>query len=148
MSGNGYYNEGGLKSVFAFPLVWPMLAGFWKNDGQRQETRRIYLWTSLLVAIACAACVIFSFVSIGVTDRYTCDILLPIMLLACVALLNLDNGMKNSTVEKPARALLAAACIFTVLVGAAWVFSNHRNTIFWSSPDTYVRFYNLFSPHT
>lgn len=144
-TGRFFYSAAQSMGVFAMPLAW--FAALAPNTLRRREA--VKSATYLCVWAAALFIGYVNFCVGGVMERYTCDLLLPLLLVAAPVLLEL---FRTEGRMRPGGWLYTAACAVccaTIFFGAITVFAPHPDieaVMTDYAPDAYLAAQRFFTP--
>jgi hypothetical protein len=132
-----------MLGVMSFPFVWSIFGmrhvPAYKSSRVNKATYLILLLTSVLIAV-------LNFSMSGTDIRYITDFAFLLSLLALLILLDFDSQYAEIDITNGSALLLrklcyvgmvAAMCV-SILVGAAAIFNNESNRIFYFSSSVYA----------
>lgn len=133
-----------MLGMMSFPSLW-WIFGMRRAPVYRERNdARLFFWTILLLSLGIA---VLNYSVSGTDIRYVTDFSLLLSALSFLIILDSNrryagSGRAKETCSFP-YALSCASLILTILVGTAVIFSNERNTIYYSSPAFYANLERL-----
>ena len=131
--------------IFAFPVTLGLLFGFVGTDKRDRERR----FLTAMVAILAVVCASSDFTMGGVNLRYLYDILPLTALLGATVLLGISDYAQydlycRRSVSFAVKAVFAAACVVSVLVGVGIVLYNASDRVTGDSAFWFLRVTQFF----
>lgn len=126
--------------IMNYPIYWfSLLTG--KISSKMQPVKTATMW--LLVASALILAYI-NFCVGGVIYRYSCDIMVPLILVSAIVVLEIFSG---SRADKGGWLYVTACaiCLATIVIGFFCIFSNEANNIYSLNTDFYIQVSKIFS---
>lgn len=133
-----------MLGMMSFPSLW-WLFGMRRSPVYRERSdARLFFWTVLLLSLGIA---VLNYSVSGMDIRYVTDFSPLLSALALLVILDYNRGRAgHSPAEEVCSlpyTLSCASLILTVLVGTAVIFSNERNTIYYTDPAFYANLERL-----
>ena len=139
-SGPGSQNMG----IFSLPVFWALF--IWFKNFKTQNGDKIFKIILISVIAASLVTALMGFAFVGYPAfRYTCDIRLALLLLSGLIMLSVAQNFKPDENSKILYGFFTLACVVTIIFGALMIFNGEMMWIYKIAPQTYVKWFNLFS---
>ncbi len=138
-TGNYFY---GVCNAGAFTMPLALCVFLLPLIKEKRRNGKVFCYgLSLLMTVIIA---VSGYLVAGVAQRYVCDILPVLCLIGALCALDVTAAEAGES-RAALQGIMAAACIATIAVGLAMIFSNYRCFISEYAPDKYLHLFRLFT---